>query len=146
VSAGAVKIALAESDSDLRRCYEVMRELRTHISSVEEFLERVARQQQQGFLLAYLEAAGEVRAVAGYRFMEMLFHGRVLYVDDLVTREADRSAGYGGRLFDWLVEQARQRECDYLDLDSGVQRFDAHRFYLMKRMKIASHHFSLPLR
>jgi GNAT superfamily N-acetyltransferase len=140
VSAGAVKIALAESDSDLRRCYEVMRELRTHISSVEEFLERVARQQQQGFLLAYLEAAGEVRAVAGYRFMEMLFHGRVLYVDDLVTREADRSAGYGGRLFDWLVEQARQRECDYLDLDSGVQRFDAHRFYLMK------HHFSLPLR
>ncbi|MGZ5001726.1 MAG: GNAT family N-acetyltransferase, partial [Chthoniobacterales bacterium] len=30
-------------------------------------------------------------------------------------------------------------------LDSGVQRFDAHRFYLMKRMKISSHHFSLEL-
>ncbi|MGZ5023946.1 MAG: GNAT family N-acetyltransferase, partial [Chthoniobacterales bacterium] len=32
-----------------------------------------------------------------------------------------------------------------LTLDSGVQRFDAHRFYLMKRMKISSHHFVLDL-
>jgi GNAT superfamily N-acetyltransferase len=146
MSVAEVKIAIAESEADVRRCYEVMRELRTHIATVDEFLERVRRQQEQGYLLAYLEAADQVRAVAGYRYMDMLFHGRVLYVDDLVTREADRSAGYGGRLFDWLVEQARQRDCDFLDLDSGVQRFDAHRFYLMKRMKIASHHFSLPLK
>ena len=123
-----------------------MTELRTHITTMEEFLERVARQQQQGYLLAYLEADGEIRAAAGYRYQDMLFHGRVLYVDDLVTRAADRSAGWGGKLFDWLVDQAKHRDCDYLDLDSGVQRFDAHRFYLMKRMKIASHHFSLPLR
>ena len=75
----------------------------------------------------------------------MLFHGRLLYVEDLVTREADRSAGYGGKLFDWLVQQARAHQCDHFELDSGVQRFDAHRFYLMKRMKIASHHFSLQL-
>lgn len=27
-------------------------------------------------------------------------------------------------------------------LDSGVHRSDAHRFYLMKRMKIAAHHFT----
>ena len=140
------RIAIADNAADVRRCFEVMRELRSHIASLEEFEERVARQQQQGYILAFLEAAGEMRAVAGYRYMEMLFHGRVLYVDDLVTREADRSAGYGGRLFDWLAAQAKERGCDYLDLDSGVQRFDAHRFYLLKRMKIASHHFSLPLK
>ena len=141
-----MRIAIAESDDELRRCYDVMRELRTHIATAEEFLERVTRQREQGYIVAFLEAGGEVRAVAGYRFQEMLFHGRVLYVDDLVTRAADRSAGWGGKLFDWLVEQARQRDCDYFELDSGVQRFDAHRFYLLKRMKITSHHFSLALR
>ena len=146
MNAAPVRIAIAEDEADVRRCFDVMRELRQHISSVEEFLERVARQQEQGYLLAWLEADGAVRAVAGYRFHEMLFHGRTLYVDDLVTREADRSSGYGGQLFDWLVEQARQRGCDHFELDSGVQRFDAHRFYLLKRMKIASHHFSLPLK
>jgi hypothetical protein len=33
-----------------------------------------------------------------------------------------------------------------LHLDSGVRRFDAHRFYLNKRMNISSHHFSMVLR
>lgn len=140
------KIAIAETAEDLRRCYAVMSELRPHIATEEEFVERVQRQQTQGYLLAYLEAGDEVRAVAGYRYMDFLFHGYFMYVDDLVTRAADRSTGYGGKLFDWLVQQARDRDCTHLDLDSGVQRFDAHRFYLMKRMKIASHHFSLALK
>ena len=139
-------IAIATITAQIARCYDVMRELRPHIANVEQFIAQVQRQQQQGYLLACLEADGEIRAAAGYRYQEMLYHGRLLYVDDLVTRESDRSAGYGGKLFDWLVDQARQHECDHFELDSGVQRFDAHRFYLMKRMKIASHHFSLPLR
>ena len=29
-----------------------------------------------------------------------------------------------------------------IDLDSGVQRHDAHRFYLRERMAITSHHFA----
>lgn len=138
-------IAIATTAAEIARCYAVVRELRPHIATVEQFTAQVQRQQQQGYLLAYLEAGGEIRAVAGYRFQEMLYHGRLLYVDDLVTRESDRSAGYGGKLFDWLVDQARQHRCDHFELDSGVQRFDAHRFYLLKRMKIASHHFSLEL-
>ncbi len=145
MKADEVTIAIAENVEQIRRCYAVVRELRPHIATEEDFLAQVERQQKQGFLLAYLEAAGEVRAVAGYRYMEFLFHGRFMYVDDLVTRATDRSAGFGGKLFDWLVQQAREHGCTHLDLDSGVQRFDAHRFYLMKRMKIASHHFSLKL-
>ena len=146
MSAQSPRIAIADQEGQIRRCFDVMRELRSHIATVEEFLERVQRQQQQGYRLVSLEVDDQIRAVAGYRCQEMLFHGRVLYVDDLVTREVDRSAGYGGELFDWLVGQAREHECHSFELDSGVQRFDAHRFYLRKRMKIASHHFSLQLR
>jgi len=94
-------------------------------------------------LLAFLETEDEVRAVAGYRVLESLFSGKFLYVDDLVTREADRSRGYGSQLFDWLVEQAREHGCESLELDSGVQRFDAHRFYLLKRMNISPYHFRI---
>lgn len=140
------KIAIAGTPEQIRRCYPVVRELRPHIETEDDFLAQVQRQQRQGYILACIESEGEVRAVAGYRYMEFLFHGHFMYVDDLVTRAVDRSLGFGGRLFDWLVQQAREQGCTHLDLDSGVQRFDAHRFYLMKRMKIASHHFSLPLR
>ena len=138
-------IAVARTAAEIGRCHEVMQELRTHIATREEFVERVQRQQQEGYRLAFLEADGAVRAVAGYRILELLFSGRTLYVDDLVTHGADRSAGFGGRLFDWLVKEARGEKCSEFTLDSGVHRFDAHRFYLTKRMKIAAHHFSLDL-
>jgi GNAT superfamily N-acetyltransferase len=119
-----------------------MRELRLHFTSQRTFAEQVVRQQNEGYLLVYLEAGREIRAVAGYRFLESLFSGRFLYVDDLVTRGQDRSAGYGGKLLNWLVREARKHHCQHLELDSGVQRFDAHRFYFVNRMKIASYHFS----
>jgi GNAT superfamily N-acetyltransferase len=142
---GNIRIAIAQTSADVGRCHEVMRELRPHFIKREKFVERVRRQQREGYLLAFVEAGDEIRGVAGYRFLESLFSGRFMYVDDLVTRERDRSAGYGGKLFDWLVQQARANNCANLELDSGVQRFDAHRFYFVKRMKISSYHFALPL-
>jgi GNAT superfamily N-acetyltransferase len=83
--------------------------------------------------------------VAGFRVGENLPDGRHLHVDDLVTDQAARSAGHGERLFRWLVEEARRNGCSALTLESGVQRFAAHRFYLRQRMEIRAHHFVLPL-
>lgn len=145
IASSGAKVAVAETVDEVARCFEVMRELRTHLATNAEFVARVQRQQEEGYRLAWLEAEGTVRAVAGYRVFDLLFSGRTLYVDDLVTRAVDRSTGFGGQLFDWLVAEARREKCNELTLDSGVQRFDAHRFYLAKRLKIASHHFSLEL-
>ncbi|HEV2915090.1 MAG TPA: GNAT family N-acetyltransferase [Pyrinomonadaceae bacterium] len=140
-----MSIRLAETDSDIERCFPVMSQLRPLLVA-SDFLTRVRRQaQQDGYLLACLEEEGQVKAVAGFRIAEMLFSGRHLYVDDLVTDTAERSRGYGGALFDWLVEYARAQNCQHFELDSGVQRFEAHRFYFTKRMHISSYHFSLKL-
>jgi len=121
-----------------------MRELRPHLSEA-EFLQQVKRQVVQGYCLAFLEAGGTAVSVAGYRISETLAWGKFLYVDDLVTREVDRSKAYGAALFDWLVALAEREGCVQFHLDSGVQRFGAHRFYLGKRMDITSHHFALKL-
>lgn len=140
----SLHIQVASSDADVMACFPVLRELRPQLVE-SEFLARVRRQQQERFQLAFVADAGEVVAVAGYRFMEKLFSDRVLYVDDLVTRDAARSRGYGHALFQWLAAQAREQGCSILELDSGVQRFAAHRFYLRERMAIVSHHFALEL-
>ena len=141
----SIHLARAESDADILRCFPVMAQLRPHLVEA-EFVPRVRRMQQEGFLLARLEEDGAVRAVAGYRFHEKLFSGRTLYVDDLVSDPTHRSRGHGARLLAWLAGQAKARGCDLLELDSGVQRFDAHRFYFRERMKIASYHFSRALK
>ena len=140
-----MKILFAESEADIARCYPVMAELRPHLSAT-EFAAQVRRQQAAGFHLAWLEEAAEVCAVTGFRYLETLAWGKILYVDDLVAAQAQRSRGHGGNLFSWLVAQARQQHCNELQLDSGVQRFGAHRFYLARRMDITSHHFALKLK
>jgi GNAT superfamily N-acetyltransferase len=137
--------ALAVEDEEILSCYPVMAELRPHVTR-EEFLPRIRRQMEAaGYKLAYV-ADGEVKAVAGFRASECLAWGKFVYVDDLVSKEGERSKGYGGQLFDWLVEYARGEGCDQFHLDSGVHRFAAHRFYLTKRMFIEAHHFSLRLK
>ena len=137
-------VSLAKNDEEILSCYDVMAELRPHIKR-EDFVARVRRQQQEsGYQIAYARA-GDVKAVAGFRVSECLAWGKFLYVDDLVSRSQERYHGYGGILFDWLVAYAREAGCDEFHLDSGVQRFDAHRFYLRKRMAIEAHHFGLKL-
>ena len=138
-------IHLATERAAVVRCFPVMRGLRPHLGTEAEFVFRVERQQAQGYRLAFLEVGEVVRAVAGFRVGEKLSAGRFLYVDDLATREEDRSKGYGGQLFDWLVDRARVEGCAQLQLDSGVWRHGAHRFYLGKRMEITCHHFDLKL-
>ena len=106
---------------------------------------QILRQQAGGYFLAYCESDSEIRSVAGYRYSENLAYGKFMYVDDLVTKTDDRSKGFGKQLFDWLVAQAETHGCAVFALDSGVHRFDAHRFYLVNRMNIVSHHFVLRL-
>jgi GNAT superfamily N-acetyltransferase len=139
-----VSIQLNESSSQILECFAVLAQLRPHLKQ-ENFLEQVQRQNQSGYQLASLEKEGCVVAVAGFVISECLAWGKYLYVYDLAVDEAVRSKEYGQALFEWLIEYAKHRDCSRLELDSGVQRFDAHRFYLRQRMSITSHHFSLDL-
>ena len=138
-------IDFATTDDEISDCYDVMAELRPHISR-EDFLPRVRRQMRDfGYAVAYAKDDDEVKAVAGIRISEWLFGGKYLEIDDLVSKDGERSKGYGGKLFDWIVELAKAEKCNHVRLLSGVQRFDAHRFYLRKRMNIEAHYLTLNL-
>ena len=138
------RVRLAGSDSEIDACFSVMSQLRPECDP-KTFVARVRRQQWEGYRLAMLVNDDHVVAVAGYRLGECLAWGKYLYVDDLVTAAVARSGGYGGLMMDWLIRAAEDAGCAQLHLDSGVQRFEAHRFYLRHGMTIASHHFKLEL-
>ena len=138
-------IWIAETDAQIARCFPVMFELRAHLEA-ETFVRLVRAMQREGYVLAALEADGEVRAVAGFRINVLLARGKNLYVDDLVTAEASRSHAYGHVLLQWLIQFARDKDCDSFDLDSGVHRFRAHRFYFREGMHVGAYHFTLSLR
>lgn len=136
----------ASSDLDIRRVYPVMRELRTHIKSEDEFFERVRRQQRQsGWRLIYTEDNGLPVAAAGFRISEWLAWGKALYVDDLICLESHRGRGFAEALMRWMEEHARKEGCGEFHLDSGTHRLGAHRFYHRLRLGIASFHFQKKL-
>lgn len=124
--------------------YEAMLELRSHLPSEPQFVERVNEVQRlEGYRLAasFDEGSATAAAVAGFRLGHNLAWGHYLYVDDLVTKESARNRGHAAALMEWLCAEARRRGCDQLHLDSGTWRHGAHRFYLKQGLHISSFHF-----
>jgi GNAT superfamily N-acetyltransferase len=122
----------------------VLVELRPHLDEA-GFEAVYAEGYPQGlrFLAAY--DGDRCVGVAGWRILALTSSIRKLYVDDLVTTSDGRSKGVGQALLAELEVRARERNCTVLDLDSGVQRHDAHRFYFRERMHISAHHFTKAL-
>ncbi len=95
--------------------------------------------------MAIATSGDAVLAVAVFRSHRNTSSGVHFYVDDLVTASAARSQGVGRRMLDWLAQEAVGRGATRLRLDSGTQRFDAHRFYHREGMHIACFLFSRDL-
>lgn len=125
-------------------CARLIAILRTHLDPA-EFRRRLEIQTAEGYAIVYLEHDGDIVALAGCRVVNNMAWGRVFYVDDLVADPDKRRAGHGGAMMDWLIAEARNRQCDELHLDTGYQRQDAHRLYLRKGLLFAGHHMALKL-
>jgi GNAT superfamily N-acetyltransferase len=136
-----VSIVTATTDEQILQTRDVMLELRPGVSA-DAYLATVRRMMaSDGYRLAAVVEGGVVRAVAGYRYMEMLYCGKILYVDDLNTDPQRRSKGYGKLLMAWLKKEARANGCKEIHLDSGVQREQTHRFYFREGLTINCYHF-----
>lgn len=132
---------LALDDPRWDSALPVLQELRPHLDAVAlRAVHAEGRAQGYRFLGAFDGDA--CVGVAGWRLLWTAFAGRKLYVDDLVTATSERSTGVGYALLTELERRAREAGCSVLDLDSGVQRHDAHRFYFREGMHISSHHFT----
>ncbi|HEX5092436.1 MAG TPA: GNAT family N-acetyltransferase [Burkholderiales bacterium] len=123
----------------LARAQSVHRQLRTAMpASYEDKLRRVFA---QGGRMVVAADGERVLGVAVWRCYEDTFNDRKLYVDDLVTDEAERSAGVGRALLAECERLGRELGARVLALDSGVQRGRAHAFYFREGMTVTSFGF-----
>jgi GNAT superfamily N-acetyltransferase len=138
-------IHYAKTATEITNCFPVLQELRPHLNK-HSFVAHIKRQQQQGYHLIYLKEHDKVHSAAGYRILEYLAWGKILYIDDLITLSTERGKGHGKHLLTWLIQHAKEKHCDQLHLDTGHQRHAAHRLYLKAGLQITSHHLSLNLK
>ena len=64
-----------------------------------------------------------------YLDMNSVRYGPRCWVEDLAVSPDHRSQGVGKALLDSAKDWARERGATHLELDSGDDRLDAHRFY-----------------
>lgn len=117
------------SEADVGACYSLMCQLRPHLKSPDELIERVKRQMSDGYRLTALWGDERPKALAGFRVQENLVHGRFLYIDDLVAEKEERGMGHGAKLLGHLKAEGRALGCVKLVLDASLTNSLAHRFY-----------------
>jgi len=98
-----------------------MQQLRPHLTDEQALVEQVRLLLTEGYHLVYSQDRGEATAIAGFRFLEFLAWGRVLYIDDLITDSGAQRNGHRRKLLKWLIEQGKQAKCDQIHLDSAFQ-------------------------
>jgi len=123
----------------LARAEQVHRQLRPNLPPL--YAQAMAEIFADSARMCVAAVDARVCGVAVYRFMRNTHAGLKMYVDDLVTDCAQRSRGIGHALLVHLEQVARERGAHSLDLDSGVQRQQAHKFYFHEGFVITSFSF-----
>ncbi|WP_158816382.1 GNAT family N-acetyltransferase [Methylocapsa sp. S129] len=138
-------ISSVDDEHAVAACYPLMRQLRPHLASEQEFIARWRRQVAAGYRLLAMWRETKPVALAGYRVQDNFVHGVHLYVDDLVTDETLRSGGYGHALIERLKAEGRALGCAKLVLDTPLTNTLGHRFYYREGLLAAALRFNMPL-
>jgi ribosomal protein S18 acetylase RimI-like enzyme len=135
----------AVTPADIATCFDVMRELRPHLTSADDLAARVYRQTAQGYTLAGAFDDDRCVGCVGFRMQDNLVHGHHVYVDDLVVATAHRRGRLGERLLRYACDAARRAGCAKVLLDTPTANVLGHRFYYRLGMTFTAMRFSLEL-
>lgn len=94
--------------------------------------ERIAADHNQE--LTVVEMDGEIVATFQLSFIQYLTYegGIRAQVEAVRTSSAHRGQGIGSKVFDYIIERAKQKGCHMVQLTSDKKRTDAIRFYESK--------------
>ena len=89
------EVSEAIHEEEISACWPVIQHLRGDVEP-EDFLQRVRKQQHEGYHLMYVKenATNQVESIAGWRSLNKLFGGKVLYIEDLSTLPQGRGKGH----------------------------------------------------
>ena len=131
-----------EDRNGFQASFNLMRELRPHVTDRDSYVQQLLRQAGQGYRLLAAWEGEQVVGLAGYREMENLLYGRFVYVDDLVVQPDVQRSGLGARLLGAVREEAVQRGCAHFVLDTGLHMPLAQRFYFRQGVLAHGMHFT----
>ncbi|MDF2065597.1 GNAT family N-acetyltransferase [Bacillus sp. Cr_A10] len=108
--------------------FQVMKQLRTELTE-DTYLELLQEMKKDGYTLYALYENNKIVSLAGFSWRTNFYNKRHIFIYDLVTDYEHRSFGYGEKLLNYIHNWAKENGAEYVALESGIQRNNAHRFY-----------------
>lgn len=139
-----MKCKQAVTKEDIEICKAAILEFRGNLDPKTVVGQVLQMIQHEGFELVFIPNEDDTQAAAfiGYRKLNLLRTGPMIYIDDLFTFGEFRGRGYAGALLDYVAVQAANEGIKTIHLDSGYALHTAHRLYLNKGYYLACNHFA----
>ena len=107
---------------DIPQVLDLIKELAKYENSIEKVSNTVERIERDGFRgtpifdLFIAENSKKIIGIAITYYRYSTWLGRKLYLEDLIISKNYRRKGVGGKLFDFLINFAKEKKCSGLDL------------------------------
>jgi GNAT superfamily N-acetyltransferase len=108
--------------------YPIMKQLRTDLIE-ETYIELLLDMSKDGYKLYAMYVEDQIVSLVGLSWRINFYNKRHIFIYDLVTDVSQRSFGYGEKLLKYIHDWANENGAEYVALESGLERTDAHRFY-----------------
>lgn len=118
-------------EKEYLNAYNILVQLRTDITK-ESYLYLLKEMKKDGYMLFGLYKDKELVSLVGFSLRVNFYNKRHVFVYDLVTDIKYRSLGYGEELLNFVDKWAKENNTEYVALESGIQRVEAHKFYEKK--------------
>ncbi|ASK29045.1 GNAT family N-acetyltransferase [Chryseobacterium sp. T16E-39] len=130
------------TDSEIQQCWEVISLLRPHLNknNWKDIIGEMMANEK--YYIAGIIENTQCVAFAGYRIMNSLHSGHIIYIDDLCTLESHRGKGLGSQLLKYVERIARSGDMDAVILDTDFTNNTAQKVYLKSGFQLAALHLA----
>ncbi len=139
---------LRQYEKLMEKAWHIHQQLRPKLDNFQEYfqlLEKIIASSARLILVTDDSHEDEIIGLALFRMHHNTYQYKLFFLEDLVVDEKLRGEGYGGQILDHCENIAKQHGCEYIALDSGTFRTQAHKLYLNKNYIIESFHFTKQL-
>ncbi|MBT2619703.1 GNAT family N-acetyltransferase [Chryseobacterium sp. ISL-6] len=134
------------TDLEIQQCWEVISLLRPHLdkNNWKEIIHEMMENEK--YRISGIMENDQCVAFAGYRVMNSLHSGHIIYIDDLCTLESHRGKGLASQLLAYVEHIARSSAMDAVVLDTDFTNNTAQKVYLKSGFRLAALHLAHPLK
>lgn len=130
--------------ADVKAAYDVLRHMYPDMTS-EEYVKIALARLAEGYRLVAVLDGDKMVSVAGFWIGMRFYCGKFIQLDNFVTLPDYRGRAVGKLLVDWIKDLGRAENCNRVILDTYVDNYPAHRFFLREGFIIRGYHLNFML-